>query len=136
MRAAAPLLAILLAWQSCDVRTASQEQVRQKLEDGLRPYFPRVQVALDRDQQQLTAFTCATNLGEAAVQMVPAVLDQNDSFQKLKQFHSALRLRSFALIFDHWALQLDFGGAWHTVPIEQVSGMNARYAQACGQTTV
>ena len=36
------MFSLLLAWQGCEVRTASQEQVRQKLEDGLRPYFPRV----------------------------------------------------------------------------------------------
>src|SRR5437588_1006099 len=127
------MFSLLLAWQGCEVRTASQEQVRQKLEDGLRPYFPRVQVALDRDQQQLTAYTCASNLGEAAIQMVPAVLDRNENFQRLKQFHTALRLRTFALVFDHHVLNLDFdGGAYQTVPIEQVSGMAARYAQACG----
>jgi hypothetical protein len=129
--------AVLLAWQSCDVRSASQEQVRQKLEEGLRPYFPRVQVVLDRDQQQLTAFTCASNLGQAAVEMVPGVLDHNDNFQKLKQFHNALRLRAFALVFDHYVVTEDFErGSNRTVPIEQAEGMTVRYAQACGQTAI
>ena len=131
------MCSLLLTWQGCDVRSASQEQVRQKLEAGLRPYFPRVQVTLDRDQQKLTAYTCAANLGEAAVKMVPMILDRDENFQKLKQFHAPLRLHSFEMYFDHYILTLDFDrDQYQTIAIEQVSGGTARNAQACGQSIV
>jgi hypothetical protein len=128
-------MVILFIWQGCDVRSASQEQVRQKMESGLRPYFPRVQVALDRDQQQLTAYTCVSNLGQAAVNAVPAILDSSPDFRRLKEFHGVLRLRSFAIVFDRLVLTLDFdGNRYQTVPLAQLAGAASHAAQICGQT--
>ena len=126
------LLALVILWQGCDVRSTTQEQVRQKMESALRPYFPHVKVVLDRDQQRLTAYTCVQNVGEAAVKMVPGVLDKDEGFRQLKHFHSALRLSTFEMLFDAYALTLDFSAKrWDTVPIEQISGGAEREKQAC-----
>ena len=132
MRAATGLCWFLLMWQGCDVRSASQEQVRQKMEAALQPYLPRVQVAFDRDQQRLSAYTCVQNVGEAAVKMLPSALEKDEGFRQLKHFHSALRLSTFEMLFDAYALTLDFSANhWNTVPIEEVSGGAEREKQAC-----
>src|SRR5207237_8136759 len=107
MRSFALVLALLLPFQSCDVTGAGQEQVRQRVEAGLHPYFPKARVEIDRDQQKLLAYTCATNLGEAAVRQVTTILDKNPDFDKLKQVHGALKLRMFELGFYHFVLTLD-----------------------------
>jgi hypothetical protein len=134
MRAASILWSVLIIWQGCDVRSSTQEQVRQKMEGALQPYFPRVKVALDRDQQRLSAFTCVSNVGEAAVRMVPSILDKDEGFRQLKRFHSALRFSTFEMVFDRYLLTLDLErNKYDTVPIEQVNGAAEREKQACGQ---
>jgi len=137
MRPFALALTLLLPFQSCDVTGAGQEQVRQRVEAGLHPYFPKARVEIDRDQQKLLAYTCATNLGEAAVRQVPTILDKNPDFDKLKQVHGALKLRMFELGFDHFVLTLDLEtNKYDLLPSETVPNYTARFAQACGRELI
>ena len=137
MRPLALALTLLLPFQSCDVTGAGQEQVRQRVEAGLHPYFPKARVEIDRDQQKLLAYTCATNLGEAAIRQVPTILDKNSDFDKLKQVHGALKLRTFELGFDHFVLTLDLEtNKYDLLPSESVSNYTARFAQACGRELI
>ena len=137
MRPLALALTLLLPFQSCDVTGAGQEQVRQRVEAGLHPYFPKARVEIDRDQQKLLAYTCATNLGEAAIRQVPTILDKNPDFEKLKQVHGALKLRTFELGFDHFVLTLDLEtNKYDLLPAESVSNYTARFAQACGRELI
>src|SRR5438067_13463606 len=119
MRPLALALTLLLPFQSCDVTGAGQEQVRQRVEAGLHPYFPKARVEIDRDLQKLLAYTCATNLGEAAIRQVPTILDKNPDFDKLKQVHGALKLRTSALGFDHFVLTLDLEPTTYDLPPAQ-----------------
>src|SRR6266513_3933316 len=137
MRPFALALALLLPFQSCDVTGTGQEQVRQRVEAGLHPYFPKARVEIDRDQQKLLAYTCATNLGEAAIRQVPTILDKNPDFDKLKQVHGALKLRTFELGFDHFVLTLDLEtNKYDLLPSESVANYTARFAQACGRELI
>jgi hypothetical protein len=137
MRPFALALALLLPFQSCDVTGAGQDQARARVETGLHPYFPKARVEIDRDRQALVAYTCATNLGEAAIRQVPNILDKNPDFEKLKQVHGALKLKTFELGFDHFVLTLDLEtDKYDLLPSEAVPNYTARFAAACGRELV
>ena len=120
--------------QRCDLRQvvgASPEQIKQKAEAGLKPYFPDVIVIVDNRQQRLLGYTC-TNLGRPILEMIPRVLDEKPEVQLLKTHHSIAQLRSFALGFERQVLYLDLpSGRYSIVDAETLPGYAAAYEENC-----
>jgi hypothetical protein len=134
MRFTVLITALLLTYQTCDFTGAGQQQVRERAEAGLKPYFPAVRVEVDRQTQTLIAYTCASNVGEAAIRAIPSFLDKSEDVQRLKQVHSALKLRTFELGFDQYVLTLDMEtNRYDVVQANAVAGYAERYSAACAR---
>jgi TonB family protein len=120
--------------QGCDLRLfsdATPEQIQQKAQAGLKPYFPQVTVAVDKRQQMLVGYTC-TDLGKPLLEMMPKVLDEKPEVQQLKTYRSFAQLQSFALGFEQQVLYLDLAsGRYFIVTAESLPGYVAGYQQNC-----
>ena len=107
------------------------EQIQQKAQAGLKPYFPQVTVAVDKRQQMLVGYTC-TDLGKPLLEMMPKVLDEKPEVQQLKTYRSFAQLQSFALGFEQQVLYLDLAsGRYFIVTAESLPGYVAGYQQNC-----
>src|SRR5262249_31337356 len=136
------LLSTVALPQGCDLRLfydAAPEQIQQKAQAGLKPYFPQVTVAIDKRQQMLVGYTC-TDLGRTLIEMMPKVLDEKPEVQQLKTFRSFAQLQSFALGFEQHVLYLDLAsGRYFIVSADSLPGYVAGYQESCkrqaGSTT-
>src|SRR5262249_7688606 len=136
------LLSTVALPQGCDLRLfydAAPEQIQQKAQAGLKPYFPQVTVAIDKRQQMLIGYTC-TDLGRPLLEMMPKILDEKPEVQQLKTYHSFAQLRSFALGFEQQVLYLDLAsGRYFIVSADSLPGYVAGYQESCkrqaGSTT-
>src|SRR5215471_3449204 len=130
------LLSTVALPQGCDLRLfsdATPEQIQQKAQAELKPYFPQMSVAIDKRQQMLVGYTC-TDLGKPILEMMPKVLDEKPEVQQLKTYRSFAQLQSFALGFEQQVLYLDLeSGRYFIVSGDAVPGYVAGYQQSCKQ---
>ena len=133
------LSTVALPQEGCDLRLfsdATPEQIQEKAQAGLKPYFPQITVAVDRSQQMLVSYTC-TDLGKPLIEMMPKVLDEKREVQQLKSYRSFAQLQSFALGFERQVLYLDLAsGRYFIVNADALPGYVGGYQQSCKRQAV
>jgi hypothetical protein len=111
-----PLLASLSYQQGCDLAGlagVSPEQVQQKVEEGIRPYFPHVQAQALPRQKTIVAVSCAQNIGESVIDQVPDYLRASPQLSQLRQLRKwggvigASSYKYLRLGFERWVVELD-----------------------------
>jgi len=82
MRIALVGLLGLSMFKGCDM--GDPQSVQPKMEDALRPYFPKVKAVALPQQQTLVGLSCLENVGDEMIKMVPAAVGSNPAMSQLK----------------------------------------------------
>jgi hypothetical protein len=117
--------------KGCDM--GSPKSVQPKMEEALRPYFPRVKaIALPR-QQMLVGLSCLENVGPKLIEMVPQAVASDPAMKDLKTLRRlpGSSYRIVAVGFEQELAWYDVdSGSMGTKPAD--ANYVAAYREACG----
>jgi len=121
--------------KGCDM--GDPASVQPKMEDALRPYFPKVKaVALPQDHA-LVGLSCIENVGDEMVKMVAPAVASNPAMSQLKllRFLPGSSYKIVAIGFEQGLAFYDVDtGATGTMP--QAANYTTWYRQQCGLDNV
>ena len=138
-----PLVASFLMQQKCNLAQmahATPEQVQEKAQEGLRPYFPDAVVQVVPQQQTIVALTCTKNIGHEMIVQIAQKMPQVPDVQQLKTLREwggligARTYRRFVIGFEHEAisLEVDRNLQPYLLRLPDQRAYEQGYNQACG----
>jgi hypothetical protein len=138
-----PLITSFLIQQKCNMAQmagATPQQIQQKAQEGLRPYFPNAVVQVIPQQQGIVAMTCTKNIGHEMIVQIAQKMPEIPDVQKLKMLRQwggligAGTYRRFIIGFEHEAISLEVDRNLQPflLRLPNQQAYEQEYNQACG----